>query len=154
MAFTRAAISYRDFSREIGSVSVRGEEITAVNFDAQEAEIHNLQLAITSVTLGVAQSEGFTQKTRLSNQSPSNGAANRETKWLVTYEDDVTFQLGTYELPCADVENEGLRHLNTDIADLTHALWIQFISDFEAYARSPQGNTVRVVKIILVGRNV
>lgn len=154
MAFTRAAVTYRDYSREASSVSVRGIEITAANFDAQWAMIHNLQLAITSLTLGVVQAEGFVLKERLSNQAPSNGAANRETKWLVTYEDDVTYAQGTYELPCADVETETLRLANTDIADLTDALWIQFISDFEDYARSPLGNAVSVVKAIMVGRNV
>lgn len=154
MAFTRAFFSFKDYSGEVSNVSMRGREMTAENFDAQWALIGALLLEITGVCLGVTQSEGFTYKLRLSNQPSDNGAANRESKWLVTYEDTSVHNQGTYELPCADVETEALRLGNTDIADLTQADWIAFVDAFEAYVLSPLGHAVEVVKIQLVGRNV
>lgn len=154
MAFTRWFCSQKDFSAEVSTVSIRGTTLTSANFDAQLALQATLLAEIAGICLGEAQASGHSYKTRVSNQPSANGASNREIKWLVTYEDTTTFQQGTYELPMADVETEALRLAGTDLADLTQADMIAFVDAFEAYALSPVGNAVEVVKIMLVGRNV
>jgi hypothetical protein len=79
--------------------------------------------------------------------------AQRERKFLVIYEDDVTLALYRMEIPCADYALTGLFAGSTDEVILTQTEVAAMIAAFETLAKSPEGNAVTVVSIRGVGRN-
>lgn len=150
---SRATLSYADYDSEVGTVSLRGADLTAVNFDAQVTALATLAASIASITLGAQLSNTLARNNIVGIGPASDPAAQRETKWLVQYHDDVTFKRYTAEIPCAD-------HDQLDPNDRAHAhigdgsVVDQFVTDFEAFVVSEAGNAVTIDEITLVGRNV
>ena len=150
----RTTITYQDHSREKATVSVEGIDLTAANFDAQAAAVNALANAIQGITLGAEVQLVMGNVGAGTLVPPTNPAAQRENKWLVSYVDsgNPTRTLNS-EVPCADITDEDLRLPNSDEADLDHADMAAFVAAFEAYVRAPfTGNAVEVQKIIYVGR--
>lgn len=83
--------------------------------------------------------------------SPSNGFGQREQKYLLTYVDTVSGDVGDSEIPCRDASI--VPPLNTDYYDLTVAPWVAFKNAFEALAVSKLGNPVLLQKVKLMGKN-
>jgi len=81
---------------------------------------------------------------------PTDPNAQRENKWLVRYQDTTNFALYRVEIPGADL-SVGLVP-GTDFLDTSVSPGSDFVTAFEALARSPEGNAVNVIDITFVGR--
>lgn len=82
---------------------------------------------------------------------PANQYAQRETKWLARYTDDVTLKRYQFEIPCA---NLALLAGNTDFMDLTAGAGLELKTQFESIGQSPVGNAVTLNSVEHVGRNI
>jgi hypothetical protein len=148
------SVTYNDYSNEKSNVRFQGVDLTAANFDAQVALRNTLLNAIGDITLGVEVKDSIGQETPGSLVPPTDGNAQREKKWLVSYVDDgnPTRSL-SIELPCADTSDETYFQGNTDFVDLTNADMAAFVAAFEAYMTAPYtGGSVTVIGMRFVGR--
>lgn len=161
-------LSFLDHSGESSAASFITGDITAVSLPGFLTQWGDLRTAIEGITLGTIQEEAaYVFKTRLSNTKPTDQNAQRERKWLVTYEDNLPF----FDDPVNAIPNAGYRkvfnieiptadasllpaNLETEQVDITGTEMAAFVTAFEAIARSPYGGTVNVLKIELVGRNL
>ena len=107
-----------------------------------------LRLTIGALTLGnYIQTAVTCRRTAYNATVPGNQYAQVEQKWLMTYRDNVLFDLHTFEIPCP---NLSLLQANSDYLDKSHATVIAFIAAFELRVKSPAGNPVQ----FLTGRLV
>lgn len=164
----RLGFSMLDYSREKSSFSLATGEVTAVSLPGLLTEVGALRAAVEGITLGVVSDEMLQVfNTNLSNVPPTSPLAQRESAWLVTYEDNLPFfddpinaipnegfgRLFTLTIPTAEIAAAGRLAPNSDEAVLTEAGMAAFIAAFETTARSPYGGTTNVVSIRHVGRN-
>jgi len=145
-----------DFSAEKTTHSIVSEVLTAANFAGQETERNAYQAALLGLSNGILNKNGYGNETAGLNTPDPDPVSQREMKWLVTYEGDVTGKKFQVELGCAAYTVAGLLVANTDLADLTTAQWIAFVTAFEAFAKSPDDPTeaVSFLSARLVGRNI
>lgn len=157
--------SLRDYSDELGRVSIHTGNVTAVSLPGLLTEVGTLRGAIEGITLGVVASESLKVfDTQLSQLSPTDENAQRERAWLVSYADNTPFfddpvnaipnagyqKRFTVTIPTADVEGRLLP--NSDEADMTDTAIAAFVTAFETTARSPYGGEVVVLGIRHVGK--
>lgn len=159
--------SLTDRSGERSAVSFLTGPVTALTIAGLLTQFGALRDAIEDITLGVVAEEAqYAFRTKLSNDLPASDYAQRELKWLVTYEDNQQFldlvnaienpgwrKIFNMEIPTADpaLLPDGI---GTDEVNITTSPMSDFVTAFEAIARSPYGGTVNVLKIQLVGRNL
>lgn len=158
--------SFMDFDREMSSMGFNTGAITAVSLPGTLTAFGELKTAIDAVTLGTIAEEGlYVNRTRLSNVPPSDANAQRERKWLVTYEDATPFfddpvnaipnagykKVFNVEIPTAKTVGQLLA--NSDEADMTTPEMIALKAKFAALVKSPYGGAVTVTRITVVGRN-
>lgn len=146
-------ITFNDYSDEKSSLTVHAAELTAANFDAEATEAGALSLAINALSIGSLVRRTISQVEIDNPDTPTNVYAQRELKWLVSYRGATSGKLFQLEIPCANLTDNLV--VGTDIADITSTSWDNFITAFEAYARSPDSPTELVTfeGARLVGRN-
>ncbi|MDX9825607.1 MAG: hypothetical protein RBU26_11775 [Sphaerochaeta sp.] len=155
---SKIVLTYVDTSGEIGTASFDGRTLNAANFDEQAT----LMSALRDATDGMTNLNRFMEvrgasATRASKVRPEDEDAQREKKWLVLYEDTVTFRQYSVEIPgrapgllLADPDGGFF-----DKADLSHEDVAAFVTAFEAYVVSPvAANPVSVLEIRAVDRNL
>jgi len=144
---------FLDYDSERSSFSVEGVDLTAANLVAQQTLIAALQAAVVAITIGQNSDETVLLSRELISNTPAvNPFAQRETKWLVTYSDDVTGEVHQAEIPTADLSN-----LTTNGGFLDTAPGSQgedFVTAFEAFVRGDGVNAVTVISVRHVGRNL
>lgn len=160
------AFTFLDYDREPGSMGFSTGPITALTIAAALTQFGALRTAVQGITLGTLSDEIlYVNRTRLSNETPTNELARRETKWLVTYEDDTQYfdpptnaipnagykKVFNSEIPTADIV--GRLKPDMDEADLTDTDVAAFVTAFEALCKSPYGGAAHVLRITVVGRN-
>lgn len=145
---------FTDYSDEKSSVNVTSAFLTAANFDAQAAASAALAVAMAALSIGVLTRHTLTQIILDDPAVATNVFAQRELKWLVRYQANITGQIRTLEIPAAALTGNLVP--NTDIADVTSTAWVNFISAFNAFARNPSNATeaVTFLDARLVGRNL
>jgi hypothetical protein len=112
--------------------------------------ITNFLTSVAAVSDGLITTEQLDIINKLSNAAV--GAGNREDKWLVGYHDDTTLADGHFTIPCR--KNTLPVVSGTDRVDLTASPWATFKTNVEALVLSPDGNSVTVDYVQLVGRNI
>lgn len=138
-----------DRSAEKASFTINTADLTAV--DPIPAAVTTFFTQLANVCDGLV--VGFNAfGSRKANNSRNSIAGQREDRWLITYQDDVTLALYQTELPCR--KNTVVPPEGTDDVVITAAPWADFVTAYEALMRSPDGNAVTVIKITLMGRNV
>jgi len=149
----RTTIQFTDYSNEKSTVTVNGEELSAANFDAQATEASALSVAIGVLSIGSLTQRAVTNVILDSPDIPTNPFAQRELKWLVSYQGDTSGKKYSMEIPCAALTGNVVA--GSDLADLTSTPWVNFIAAFEAYARAPDNltETVSFISARVVGRN-
>jgi hypothetical protein len=117
--------------------------------------VGQLRADLEDLTLGVVSNEKIVMDdTYITRTPPTDQGAQRELKWLVTYEGVNDHKLYQWEIPTAD---PSLTIAGTDLADITLQPWVDFIADVEfANIRTPGSDTqgVNFVDARLVGRNL
>lgn len=158
--------SILDYDGEKSSLQFYTGNITVASLPGTLTQFGALRDAINEIILGTISSESLKVfDTKLSNVTPTAEFAQRETKWLVVYEDNLPF----FDAPVNAIPNEGfgkiftfeiatadLSHLQTgtDKLDLSVNPGADFVAAFEAFARSPYGGTTNVLEVRHVGRNL
>lgn len=147
------SVSILDYSNEKSSTRVAVEDIDGTNFAATVTAVQALRNAIGGITLGTVSSDDLTAlSTFISRTPPTDKAAQRESKWLVRYEDDVTHKIYRNEIPTAD---QALLSGNSDlITSFPVGVLGTFKSAFEAIVRSPANNSVTVLSLQFVGKRL
>ncbi len=144
-----ATLSYQDHSAETSIVRIRGANLDAVNITAKLAEVVAIEAAVNAVVLGFEFKKSINaEDTQFSGTLPIPDA-QRERKWRVVARDNVTGQVVSVELPCA---NSAFLAANTDNFDTTTAEWTALKAALEAYWESIPGNPVTVESAVMVGR--
>lgn len=145
-------ITYKDYGQpgEKSTVTFTGVDLTDTNIVAQTAAADALRQAAEDMMLGGIQSRQFVAWVNETKIEPGDPFAQREIKWLVTYTDNVTDEVFSIELPCADLTL--LDPDNSDKALMSSVPVQAFKSAFEAFQRSPRGNAVTLKEVLFVGR--
>lgn len=121
--------------------------------DTGPIELQAITDALVGITIGTLGEVNFTQVDQLKaddNTRPVSPFAQRETKWLVTYQDSITGDLGQFEIPTADLLVLG----SGGEADPTNAAVIAFKAAVESELVTRAGNSATIVSIKHVGRNI
>lgn len=146
--------SYRDRSREMSTIQLNFADIAAggANFDAVEAAIDGIGDDIEALTVCVQATERLTQVvTTKSAIVPTDDLANRESGLRVFYTDDTTGEIYHFTIPGPDWALIVV-FPNTDLADLTDEPLATLVSAVESDVLSPVGNSVTVLRAVVVGR--
>jgi len=155
MAQNSTVLTYLDNTGEKSPVRVYNGPITNLTIAGYVTAYGALEAAIAGITLGTLAQRAVNTSTVTVSQTPAaDTSAQRERKWLVTYQGDTSLKLFRLELPCADLA-DGHLIPNTDKADMENAEIAAFVAAFEAIGRSPDSETetVTVLSIRHVGRN-
>lgn len=151
----RATYTYNDHSNEKSSFSVTAEESDDESFDANMTLAAALATAAGALSIASYVKLSVAQIPFDSPATPSNFYAQREIKWRVTYRGATSGKSFQIEIP-APLQNANTVNGNTDEANVSDTLWTNFITAFEAYAKSPDdpNESVEFVSARLVGRNI
>lgn len=161
--------SIRDYTKETSNVGIITGNVTAASIAGWLTQVGALRAAIEGLTLGImAKETGKVFDTKLSNDAPTDPAAQREAVWIVSYEDNQQY----FDAPVNAIPNAGYKKIFTDTIptadldllasnpggeldeiDLTAGPGAAYVTAFEAIARSPYGGTVNVISIKNGGRN-
>ncbi len=147
--------TYADFGGEKSTLSLPIAAITSANYDAKMTLVGALRTAIGLLT------EGLSVKKVIHVESVGSGSgkatsptAQRELKWLVSYQDATTLKRLTCEIPAPLLTAAFIDTTPEGNAILTATEWVDFIADFEAIVVAPDtDNAVEILAVRLVGRN-
>jgi len=150
---TTNTLQFTDASNEKSSVTWTSANIDAANIAAQQTLAATLAVATGVLSLGDLTRRTMTDILLDSPSVPSNEFAQRELKWLVSYQANTSGKLFTSEIPCPALT--GNLVAGTDLADVTSTPRVNFIAAFEDFVRSPDNDTetVTFLSAHLVGRN-
>jgi len=147
------SFSFIDFSNEKSSFSFNFPAVTALNIADFLADFGDLRDATEAIVLGALVGDSWTgDTTKYDAEPPTDVNAQRERKFMVTYQDETNLALYRAEIPTADYAGRLLD--DTDLVDLTDTEIATWIAAFEVLGRSPEGNDVNVLEIRAVGRNL
>lgn len=155
----QATISIRDATGEPTSTTIRTVTLTAGNFAAEATLAATFYAATAGLVLGTVAGTLAANHEVISNATPANNAAQRESKLLVNYWDVTTqkrysitigtinFDLLTF-LPGA---GDAVAFTTANGAGSEITAWV---TAFEGVAKAPDtGNAVVVTSMRYVGRN-
>lgn len=146
-----AFFTFQDSSGEKSNVTFPMIDLTAANFDAQGLLVTGMLAALPDITKGaIFEVTQVSSRNRLDNAIPVDG--QRELKWTITYQDDVTKKLYVLEVPCAD-DAIGLRLAGKDDANLAAAGWADFIASFNSLVKV-DGHACSILRARIAGRNL
>jgi len=156
----KARINYGDVSEETSGLEVFTGAITAVSIGGFLTQFGTLQSTTDAITLGERRSQSWIgDLTTVSNDWPTDPAAHRENKLLVTYRDDVTEEEFNLTIPTIDFTKlvfvPGGGDAVSFATGVGSAEIVAWVAAFEAMARTPRSdaNSVTVVAMRYVGRN-
>lgn len=149
---TRGSVSVRDHENEPSGVLFWVQDVGAANYASVTQDIDEVKDAIDTIILGTIREAGFSKDFPESAGFPSGVPnAQRETKWLVTYQDNMQFldeantianpgylKIFTTEIPCADLS---LLPAGEDELDISAGVGLAFKGVWEANVRTPYNHT-------------
>jgi len=149
---SRTNFRITDYSAESSNFRVAGVDVSSANYDAQQTQVIALSNAVEGIIIGQLAERAFTSSVAQPDTvAPTDPFAQRELKWLVTYTDDTTGDLQQVEIATPDL---ALLVAGSDLMNVAAGAGATFVTAFEAFVRSADGNAVSVVSIRLVGRNI
>lgn len=169
---TRAYVTVEDFSGEKSTTQFWVQDIGAGNYATVTQDIDEVKDSIITMIRGEVRESGFRKSFPESGAAVADPLAQRETKFLVIYQDTTQFldaantianagylKVFDLEIPTADLSGDKLVTGGGDAIDLTEATIVApFVTSIEANVRSPYNHTANaptivVKKILHVGRN-
>jgi len=168
---TEITVTHLDYDNEKTSTGIRLEAVAAdgSNWAALLVSVAAIHAAIDGVCNGADNQITISTIQRLGNAPAVFSTAQRERKWLVTYQDDSEF----LDPPTNSVPNPGyMKRYNFELGTADYQ-WLDDNSDvvytpqmsvveipvqalvdaLEADAKSPNGGNIVIVEIRAVGRN-
>jgi len=157
----RGTISLRDATDEIGRFDYYYDAVTALSIGGFLTENGAFVTATNAITIGqIAQTVWSGDVTTVSNATPSDQSAQRESKLLVQYQDTTTEKPYTLTIPTIDYS---LLHFMTGAGDQVAFLEadgatdeiVAWVTAFETLCSPPDQPThnVEVIGMRYVGRN-
>jgi len=147
-----AFYSMLDYDSELSTMSVAITELDAANMVAQIEAVDDLWEAVEAVSLGNFVKRAMGNQSSVAKAAAASFHAQRETKWLVRYTDNITGKPGKFEIPCADLE---LLDPNARKQMAAGAAQTALVAAIQAVVKSDVGNAITVVlPITHVGRNL
>lgn len=147
-----ATLKALDYGAEATRFGFKMVQLTAANFDAQVALLTALQGAVDAVVLGLFDGKTLNAVDVPVGPKATDVDAQRESKWRVTYTDDVTpLGNGSFEIGMPDLS---LLVAGEGIMNITAGAGAALVTAIENAVISRQGNAVTVTKIAHVGRNI
>lgn len=140
-----------DHDGEMSGVGVNMVDLGVGNIAAQLALLATLKSAVDAVIIGTPRSESVSAiNDDIPGVLPTDGFAQRETKWLVSGVDTAGLT-STLEIPTADLAQLAG---GTGTLDIGAGTGLALANALNAVWRSRAGNLVTVSQIIHVGRNI
>lgn len=142
-----------DYDGETTGHRVNVADLNAGNIAAQITLQADYGTAINGITTGSLQKIAYGNQVDSNQPAPVDVWSQRELKWRVDYRDTVTGEpfhvtIGTADANLLDPNNRDRAYIGD--AGAVDA----FVTAFEAYVLSPNGNAVEVLQIPMVGRNI
>ncbi len=109
-----------------------------------------LNTAANALLDGLGTRSNFTQ-TNTHTNAKFAATGQREQKFLVTYEDNLSLASYSFEMPCRKTSLSPAA--GTDEYDITASPFAAFVTALQAYAVSPEANSITVLSIRLIGKN-
>lgn len=148
---SRLVLTYLDYDGEKSVAEFRGVSMGAANFDAQVTLQDALETALLPFTRGTKHRRArVASEAILSSALPADQDAQRESKFLIRYHDNVTGKKLRTEIPCADLTQ---LDINKGVVSPSDAQYIALKAAFEAFVVSEVGNAVVMDSVTHVGRN-
>jgi len=156
----KSSITYGDATEETSTMELFNGPITALTIAGFLTAFGNLQTATDAITLGTRRKQSWTgDLTTVSNDWPTDPAAQREAKLRVTYQDTTTEEEFTLTVPTIDfsvlvfVPGGGDAVVFAGAGASTEIT--EWVTAFEALAKSPRNsaNAVEVTGMRFVGVN-
>jgi hypothetical protein len=142
-------LSYQDYNGEGSSVTVRTIDLTAANFDATITALNGLRDAVEGVTLASLTKQSIQAiETETGTGLPASQYAQRESKWLVKFQQD-DGQFGSFEIPAADLT---LLNGHTELMDVSGGAGQALVTSIQGNVYGRDGELVTVLEIQHVGR--
>jgi len=149
---SRVTFTILDYSNEQSSFAVNGESVSSANYDAQQTEAIALSDAVEAISIGTLSKREFTSSIAFPEAGlPTSQYAQRELKWFVRYSDDVNGLKQSCEIAAPDLT---LLVAGTDLMNTAAGAGAAFVTAFEAFVKSSDGNAVSVDSVQLVGRKL
>jgi len=154
MAYSIARYTWtiKDYDAEKAPFSVHGTLLSSSNFNAQASLRSALENSLVDIMGGVIVQLSAGNFYLSNYGGPPTTASQRELKWLIGYHGNTTKLRYTVTVPCAKVTL--LNPNRRGHALLSDPAIAMFIVAFQAFVKTPTGDTVTVDEIRLVGRNV
>lgn len=147
------SITMIDASGEKSTVQFNARPYNVLTYADDLSDFTAFRTAVEGVTRGAIVADASTPFASKFGATVSDAQAARELKWLVRFQDDTTFGTGRLEIPTADLTAAPLV-AGTDLADLADTQMAALVTAIEGAVRSVDGNTVTVLDVTLVGRNL
>lgn len=143
-----------DYSQENSSFGFTSAALTAGNIVAQTTLAATLLTATEDLTIGNVAKQQVAQILHDDPGVPSDPFAQRELKWLVSYQAVTSGKKFSLEIAAPSLT--GNLVAGSDVADTSSADWVAWIAAFVAFAKSPDdiADSVIVLGARLVGRNI
>lgn len=152
------SMTLRDWSRELASLTFPIRTVTAATLPDILTDGGAFEAAVDAVTLGVQAKQKLIAFENVDVSVPASSVAQRELAWVVHYHDNEEYfdaptnsiynenygKPETLRIPTADVSDAALMQPNSDLADLTEARWVAFVTAFQDLALSKGGGDVVV----------
>lgn len=127
--------------------------ISSANYDTQVANVDDIQTAINGVSLINHNGKVLKAVDEAASGAAAVKTGQRETKWRVTYSDDVDpIGNGSFEIGGADLSL--LSGPGSGDMDLSAGAGLALVTELEAKAVSRLGNAITVTSVKHVGRNI
>ena len=147
-------LTIEDYSKENSTTKYNIGPVNAANLIAVEASALAFRTAASAISIGSFKSERLMAYDNMLAATPASSVqAQREKKWLITYEDTTSHVVYRSELPCADLTLLATNSDEINYAEITGVVTV-FISAFEEFVKSPTGGSTNVLTIKFVGRNL
>jgi len=148
-------VTFADYGGEKSTVSYNIATLAVGNIATVTGLVDTLNAAIEAVSVGLNVKEAvLASETGSGTGKSTDPTAQRELKWLVAYQDDVTLKGYQMEIPCPLLTANTLDANSANGALMSDALWTDFVAAFEAVVKSPTSGAVTVQSVRLVGRNL
>jgi len=143
-----------DYSNEKSSFALTSVTVNAGNLAAQQTLAAALTDAVDDLTIGNLSKQTQALIIVDSPGAATNIYAQRELKWLVSYQAVTSGKIFQTEIAAPDLTDNVVT--NSDVADLTSTDWAAFVTAFVSYVKSPDDPTDSVIVLgaRLVGRNI
>ena len=143
-----------DYSQENSTFGFESAVLTTGNISSQTGLLATLETKTEALSIGHVAKQQIAQILVDDPGVPTDPFAQRELKWLVTYQAVTSGMKYTLEIPAPDLTDNLV--VGSDLADLSSTAWDEWITAFVAVAKPADdlADSVIVLSARLVGRNI